>query len=739
MIRIAAIAMVGVVAAVSSGCGFETTDGTVESANESLAAGKVDEAVAGYAEAAARIPESPPLNFDRGVAASLAGDHEGAASFLLQALATKDKVLEQKVKAAVGTAYAREALVLERAPQPAPADGSPPAPEDKGAVPKIPEPAMVKWKLAVEFLEDAITLDPKDLETRRSLEVALLRVDPPCATRDDKFEDNDNAGSAKPIEVKAEEANQSQAPGPDGQPAEAPEGAKDKLQAREQMFSCPDDDDWYSLELTAGDRVGLAPTVPKDAGRLRFELQRPDGSKAWTWTSVAPAAGGAKSEQVDATPRFRFVVGANEAGKWLLHQSNIDVDEVSYGLEVVVRPACEKVEDRYEDNDSQAAAKQLTPGPVPDLKRCPADEDWYSVTLAEGESLFLYAQPTDKPDDDAPKPPEGAPPAPPPFALEVLDETGAVRSRGAPIDKSQVSTLLMPGAGRYFVRVFERPLAPGTEPYEGRYALQVEVVPPCPEGDDRFEDNDDAASATDFMEASKPPGQEGAPPPQQQGPPVVFARVCPNDVDWWKLTSDGTKPQIVSLVFDHAQGDLQLELLDETGTTSIATSDTSSAEQNGEALPLPMAEKPEPKATPTNPSVPGSPLAPGTAGAAGAVDPAKEPPPPPKTYTLRIAAKGDAQNFYLLRLDQPSGGGGDQGDDGDPKDSDDKKEADKKDPKDSKDDKPKDPKDQDKKDKDQGNPLQDALDNLDRNPENLPARDAARKSPLANQKPLKDW
>ena len=28
-----------------------------------------------------------------------------------------------------------------------------------------------------------------------------------------------------------------------GQPAPAPEGAKDKLKAREQMFSCPDDDD----------------------------------------------------------------------------------------------------------------------------------------------------------------------------------------------------------------------------------------------------------------------------------------------------------------------------------------------------------------------------------------------------------------------------------------------------------------------------------------------------------------
>jgi hypothetical protein len=31
------------------------------------------------------------------------------------------------------------------------------------------------------------------------------------------------------------------------------------------------------------------------------------------------------------------------------------------------------------------------------------------------------------------------------------------------------------------------------------------------------------------------------------------------------------------------------------------------------------------------------------------------------------------------------------------------------------------------------------LDKLDRNPENLEARDSARKTPLAGQKPVKDW
>lgn len=730
------------VAVLGAGCSLETADGTVESGNEAIAEGKVDEAIAAYAEAAAKLPESPPLNFDRGLAASLGGDHAGAASYLLRALEAKDPTLVQKVNSALGVAYAREALALERAPA-APADpngsndpngpkGAAPEPAANGK-PELPAAAMDKWKLAVTFLSDALVLNPNDAEARRSLEVALLRVDPPCATRDDKYEDNDQVAAAKLLEVKADEPKESQSP----EAAEAAaEAGKDKLHWREQLFSCPDDDDWYALDLTAGDRVALAPTVPKDAGRLAFELLKPDGTRAWGWTS----------SKDDGAPHFEFTVLAADAGKWAVHVSNVDVDEVSYGLDVTVRPACEKNEDRYEDDDQAAAAKTLTPGPVPDLKLCPGDEDWYAVTLAAGESLFLYAQPADKGEDSdkdkaADKTADGAPPVMP-FAIEILDEAGTVRGRGAPIDRSQVSTLLMPGAGRYLVRVYD-PASAGREPFEGRYSLQVEVVPPCPEGDDRFEDNDDAATATDFMEASQPPAQQGQAMPTGQapkGPPVVFARVCPGDVDWWKLTSPGDKPAVVSIVFDHGQGDLALELFDEGGK-SIASSDTSSPTQNGEAVALPMPPEAKTDAKP-DPNAP----------------PEPEAKAPPQTFTLKVSARPDAQNFYLLRLDNPSGGGGDSSDDKDDS-KDDKSDSDKQDGKDGKDDKDKKdqqdqkgpqedkPKDkpQDQKDKedqakkDQPNPLQDALDNLDRNPDNLPARDAARKSPLANQKPLKDW
>jgi hypothetical protein len=687
---------------------FDTADGRVEEGNAALLEGKVDEAKGHYAEAAASLPESPGLNFVRGLAASLGGDHASAADLLLKALDTKDKGFEQRVKAALGIAYAREALALERMPAPAPADGA--EPEDK---PKIPEPAMEKWKLAVTFLEEALVLDPTDVESRRNLEVALLRVDPPCATRDDSFEDNDHEASAKPLEVKIEEPNASQQ-----EPAAEPN--KDLLRFRQQLFSCPDDDDWYRVELAEGDRVEMSATAAKEAGRLKIELIRPDGQRS--------------AELATTGEKVRFTVGRGEAGAWRIHQTNVDFDEASYGLEIVVRPACGKSEDHQEDNDTAGEAKTVTPGPLPDLKSCPGDEDWYSLTLAEGESLFLYAQPADAPSEEEDKKDDKDAPVVPALEVDIYDASGAVRATGAPAGKARVSTLLTPGPGRYLVRTrgAASGFGPGkNEPFEGRYSLQFEVVPPCPEGDDRFEDNDRVEAATDFAEASKPEATQQPANPMaqaQQGPPVVFARVCPGDADWWSFTSTGEKPEIISMTFDHGQGDLDMTLWDEVGTTEIANSKTSSPTQNAEALPLPMAEKTDNVAGHTAQPAPppGGQAAPSGAGGE---------PPAPKVYRLEIrGATAEVQNFYLLRLDQPSGGGGDS--DGDDKDEQKDDEQDEKDQSEKKDDEKKDKENENKATQ---NPLQDALDKLDKNPENLQAREAEKKSPLANQKPLKDW
>lgn len=730
--------------ALFSGCEstFQTSDGTVESANEALSAGRVDEARKTYDQAATFLPESPTLNYLRGLAASATGDHKAAHELLLRALDTKDKVLEQRVKAALGLAYAREALSIERTgaaqPNADPANTPDMAP---GATPPkstAPTTALETWKLAVGFLEDALVMDPTDLESRRSLEVALLRVDPPCSTRDDELEDNDSREAMKPLAFDEPEAG---AADPNDPNQAAPsQGPKDVSRARKQLFSCPDDDDWFALELADGDRVELAATLPKDAGRLAFKVFAPDGSEAFELQSTGE--------------RLRFVVPRERAGRWAIHVKNVDLDEVSYGLEAVVRPACGKTEDHLEDNDSPLSAKMITPGPVPDLKSCPGDEDWYALVLAEGESLFLYAQPEPPKEDEdkkkeAKKDDENKAPA---LELEILDEMGNVRATGAPTGLARVSTLLTPGPGRYLIRVRSAAIGfgpDGKEPFEGRYALQAEVVPPCPDGDDRFEDNDIPESATDFAQASAPPDGQGQGQPgnpqnpgdpgdpsggmmpmptpmpqgaQQGGPPVVFARVCPGDSDWWSFTSTGEKPEMITATFDHEKGDLDLVLFDETGTKEQSRSEASSPAQNGEVVALPLdeallaqraAKKKDPQAQTTEPELS----------------------PTPKTWKLLVRGKNDGENFYLLRLDQPSGGGG-SGESDDSEDQQD--EQDQQDPKDQQD--QSDSKDQqDPKKPEEQNPLQEALDKLDKNPENLPARDAANRSPLANQKPLKDW
>jgi hypothetical protein len=708
-----------------AGCDFKTSDGDVDQAIARIEAGDFKGAAAAFDAAAASLPETPELNFGRGVA-RVQIDDEQAVAMLLRALETRDPQLRQRVHAALGVAHARKALKLE-AENPVEA-GQP-----------LPEEVMKAWEQAVAFLEDALALNPADVDARTNLEVALLRVDPPCATRDDAMEENDSAGTARLLTLAAGETEGA----PEGQAQPKPEGPpklEDLMKFQEQLFSCPDDDDWYRIDAHPGDRFEFKLTVPEGKGRLRMQVfdaaNRLIGEGA-TLSHAVP---------LDAAPGPLFVSIAN-----------IDVEEVSYALAVELRPACKRVEDRFESNDTALDARSVTPGPVPDIKLCPGNDDWFAVELAEGESVFVYAEPAeagenDKKDEAADK--DAIKPSPllldvfrgfdEAGALVVPDDTTVPLTRGGQAGRARIATLLMPPPGRYYFRV-----RGATPDFEGRYALRLEIVPPCPEGDDRFEDNDLPEDPADFDEAAAGPAPDPAAeadaqaagtitvPSQQQGPPVVFARICPGDVDWWRVTDDLSQkqPAIVSLTFDHGQGDLAMTLYDERGVEVLMQADASTAEQSGEIVVLPRPEV--------------DPAAPAPAPAPDGGDPAAA----KKPFLLKIEGKEGSQNFYLLRLDRPSAGGG-GGEDGEKQDDSEKQDGDKQDgDKQDGDKQDGDKQDGDKQDDDQkqppqpdpaskpeqARPLEDVLDKLDRNPENLEARDSARKTPLAGQKPVKDW
>lgn len=209
-----------------------------------------------------------------------------------------------------------------------------------------------------------------------------------------------------------------------------------------------------------------------------------------------------------------------------------------------------------------------------------------------------------------------------------------------------------------------------------------------------------------------PPGGPGGTVPGEQGASTALLRICDGDVDWIRVTMPPDTKKVATILFDHAKGDLDLAVFDEAGEKQLAESATSSPEQNAETVPLPEGKE-------------------------------------ERVVLLRVSGKPGAQNFYVLRLDTPQGNQGDQGQDEKKDENEDQKQDQKQDQqkdqqKDQKQDQ--DQKDQDQKDQDQqkqdqkkANPIEDAMDQIDRNPDNLEALEALRKSQFRNTEPDKDW
>ncbi|MBD89511.1 MAG: hypothetical protein CL940_04185 [Deltaproteobacteria bacterium] len=664
---------------------FLTDHGGIEEGNEALANGEAGAALTAYEEAAESVPESAGLNYDRGLALSDLGRHDEATQMLLRSLDTRDPKLKTDVLAALGLAYGRWGLHIERTGAPSQEEALPEGPGVQAEQTSAAEAALPKWERSVEHLEDALAARPADPEVLRNLEVALLRVDPPCASRDDEAEPNDAPGAPHLLDMSAgEEAPQQSMSGAPPSPGQE-EASQDELTWKRALLACPDDPEWYAVRLEAGDRLQATLELEDGPSPLGLSLHTPGGAR-----QLRPPEG--HDGLLDS---LELTTSAQGAGDYLLQVSNPQGDEVAYGLEVVVRPACARVEDHLEDNDTRYDAKDVTPGPIDGLKLCPGDPDWYAVTLAEGESLFVFASPQGQEDEEEDEERSEEPVTPAPaLELSLYDAEGNPISEGAPADASRVATLLNPGEGRYLIRVG------GPDTLETRYQLLVQVVPPCPDGDDGHEDNDLVEDATDLMALMSPqgggPGGPGGAGGQGGGggPPTVLMRICPGDTDWFQMSTDPEAPSILSLVFEHEKGDLAVRLMDASGGELIEEFDVSSPERNGETVPFPSDKEPTP-------------------------------------YALEVRGKDGGENFYLLRLDQPQGGDG--GDGSEP-------------PEDQEQEEQEPPEDQEQEEQEQEppeeeqesqTPLEDRLDKLDHNPKNLEALQKALES--RRGPPEKDW
>lgn len=449
-----------------------------------------------------------------------------------------------------------------------------------------------------------------------------------------------------------------------------------------------------------------------------------------------------------------------------------------YNLELALLfayPPCSKEDDAFEPNDGPSDAKPLPQDPQTGqikqaLRLCPGDGDWFALPLPEGARVTAkvsVSSPADGP----------APTAKP--AFDLYEPDGQAPVAGSTIEGETLKSGPIAATGEYRLGL-TNPSDDEALPYE----LEVSVLPKCDTLEDAYEPNDAFDAARDLtpgphenlrvcpgdedlyrvalkageslvalidaqvvtgtpmlqlvgadlkplsgMAAKEgkalavafdpgegpvfvrvfagpdgeagytltvvvmPPCPEGndnlepndhpadAKPLEEQKP--VFARVCPGDVDLFRYPAPKDQASVIKALFQHEKGDLALELLAPDGDAVEAVADASSLEQPGEALPLPEART-------------------------GA------------EVLLRLrGGHGQAGNVYLLTVDhpqpQPQNGQGEPPPEQDPQKQDPQPE------------------------KGAQEPMEQQIENMQRNPKNLEAERAMRLSPYRDQAPRKDW
>lgn len=555
------------------GCSFDTTNSEVDKANEAYSGGSFTEAASQLEALREKIPEKPELHFDLGTALLAAGEFEKAETAFLRALEKADQSLTPRINANLGLAYLKHAGSLE----------------DKAQ-------ARSLLKQAVDTLQAAVGQDPTLVDAARNLELALLQYAPPCERRQEPFEPNDSRESAREF---------------------TPEVAGTPL------LLCPDDKDFYRIAVAPGQRL-LARLTPQVVGTEALAdkasaggstgipgaaaAQAPSGAGPGAAAPMAGAAAagpggqalpgvpGGGPDQAPAAPAapqgppppgvtlevlgptgevIDEKAGLHRTPDQSLLLENTSHNEVTwtlavrpsaedddgehpYGLSVQLLEPCKALEDPAEENDTADQAGDLPQGQGTQLRLCPMDDDWFKLALEPHQSLMAQFQGQML---------LGEP------SVEILDRRGRVLSRSqAAGDKKEegegagaTALLLDADGGDYFLRISSG--AKG----EGQGTLAVSVHPPCPEGDDQSEDNDEPDKATVVQKGGQP----------------LLLRSCPGDPDWLKLELPKGEAAEVQVAFEHEKGDLQVEAFDKVDAeTPVVVSNNSSKDRNGEGVRL---------------------------------------------------------------------------------------------------------------------------------------------------------
>lgn len=331
----------------------------------------------------------------------------------------------------------------------------------------------------------------------------------PCSP-DDAYEENDAWTTATPITLPAV-------------------GNTDLYQ---DMVLCSDDEDWFAIEVPAGEGVTVRINFVDADGDLEMKLYDDTQTQVDSSTSGSANVEEVTFTRVSTTATYYVKVygyysADNDYTMEVENPGGVVIDCTDGGLE---------------PNDTAQTATPVIAGEHTGLFICenPLDTDWYSFTVPAGgrlEASIAF-------DDD-----EGNLN----LYLYESDGTTQVDSSTGYTDLETVFSPRVSASTTFLINV-----AASTLTWDTPYTLTVVEHPPIDCSDAGYEPNDEAAAATSIGVGD------------QTG--MIICQTDPYDEDWYSVSILDGERMHFSIAFDHNQGNLNLYLYESDGTTQLDSS-----------------------------------------------------------------------------------------------------------------------------------------------------------------------
>ncbi len=301
---------------------------------------------------------------------------------------------------------------------------------------------------------------------------------------------------------------------------------------------CDGDDDYFNIYVNAGETITVNVLFSQAEGDIDLALLNQ------LTLPVATSASVTDNESVTYTQQngglLKILV--------TLYQDMGSMPGNPYQLQVIITQGQPQTcpADSFEENDTRATAKTISTGNHTNLNTCTGDDDYYQITLAANDQIDATASFTNGEGD---------------IDLELLDGSGTVLDSSSTSNNSENVSFTVVTAGTYYLHVLLYADAGST--LGNTYSLNVSVSGSNPVGCpvDTFEPNDTPTTAPTMSLGSYP--NLGA---------------CGDD-DYYAIPLTSGDSINMDVLFTHAEGDIDIELLGPDGTVA-ATSESTTNNEN---------------------------------------------------------------------------------------------------------------------------------------------------------------